>query len=382
MMRISLGTVRAVIPMLLAAVLVSCTALVQARPLAGPDTLPPLPAGWSTTLQLGMSSQPGDATAMAATAPFGLRSQYLAGGVNTGGGWATWGADGAFVADYARESASHGMRSVFDYYMLLHSQPASGADEAGKVSSNLTNVATMTAYYADLKLFYLKVAPFAQTGVILHAEPDLWGYLQQRSRGDDGASVPAVVASSGLPELADLPNTAAGFAQAFIALRDRYAPGVQVAYHLSVWGTGKDILYSRPADATVDELADRAAAYLPLARCPVRPGVRGPDRSRRRIQAVPIRRPRTGVVDRGRLRAERAFHRYLRRRVGTPARALADTARQHQDAGDEQRLGSLPGQPRGVAARRGQPAAPAGLRERRRHRHHLRTGSRRRDLRV
>ncbi len=261
MMRISLGTVRAVIPMLLAAVLVSCTALVQARPLAGPDTLPPLPAGWSTTLQLGMSSQPGDATAMAATAPFGLRSQYLAGGVNTGGGWATWGADGAFVADYARESASQGMRSVFDYYMLLHSQPASGADEAGKVSSNLTNVATMTAYYADLKLFYLKVAPFAQTGVILHAEPDLWGYLQQRSRGDDGASVPAVVASSGLPELADLPNTAAGFAQAFIALRDRYAPGVQVAYHLSVWGTGKDILYSRPADATVDELADRAAAF-------------------------------------------------------------------------------------------------------------------------
>jgi len=28
-----------------------------------------------------------------------------------------------------------------------------------------------------------------------------------------------------------------------------------------VWGTGKDILYSRPADGTVDELADPAAAF-------------------------------------------------------------------------------------------------------------------------
>ena len=46
-------------------------------------TLPPLPAGWSTHLELGMTSSSGDAAAMRSTATFGLRSQYLAGGVNT-----------------------------------------------------------------------------------------------------------------------------------------------------------------------------------------------------------------------------------------------------------------------------------------------------------
>jgi hypothetical protein len=46
-----------------------------------------------------------------------------------------------------------------------------------------------------------------------------------------------------------------------LRLRDQYAPGVLVAYHLSVWGTGNDILYSDPSDATVDSLAVRAAHF-------------------------------------------------------------------------------------------------------------------------
>src|SRR4051812_35011348 len=56
--------------------------------------LPPLPNQWPATLQLGMSSSPGDAAKMKSTAPFGFRYQYLAGGVNTGSGWATWNPSG------------------------------------------------------------------------------------------------------------------------------------------------------------------------------------------------------------------------------------------------------------------------------------------------
>jgi hypothetical protein len=37
-----------------------------------------------------MSDGPGGAAAMRAVAPFAFRYQYLAGGVNTGSGWATW----------------------------------------------------------------------------------------------------------------------------------------------------------------------------------------------------------------------------------------------------------------------------------------------------
>jgi hypothetical protein len=226
-----------------------------------PAPLPAAPPGWSATLQLGMGSGPGDASTMKATAPFGLRSQYLAGGVNTGNGWATWNPNGAFVTSYAQESIDQGMKSVFDYYMLLQSLPASGADEGAKVSSNLNNASTMNFYYADLKLFFTRAAAFPVGSVVLHMEPDLWGFLQQRSQSDDGATVAAKVAGSGMVDLAGLPDNAAGFAQAILRLRDRYAPGLLIAYHLSVWGTGDDILYSKPSDATVDNLGTRASAF-------------------------------------------------------------------------------------------------------------------------
>ena len=50
----------------------------------------------------------------------------------------------------------------------------------------------------------------------------------------------------GSPALRGLPNTAAGFAQAVLALRDRLAPRVIVGYPISIWGTGKDIHLNHP----------------------------------------------------------------------------------------------------------------------------------------
>src|SRR5262249_30401617 len=89
--------------------------------------LPPVPAGWPNMLQLGMASAPGDAVTLKATAPFGFRYQYLAGGVNTNHGWATWDANGGFVTSYIDESVKNGTIPVFSYYMLLQSTPATGA---------------------------------------------------------------------------------------------------------------------------------------------------------------------------------------------------------------------------------------------------------------
>jgi len=70
--------------------------------------LPPLPHGWPTTLQLGLADPPGGAAALRRSAPFGFRYQYLAGGVNTGQGWATWNPGGTFASMYVRDSWSHG----------------------------------------------------------------------------------------------------------------------------------------------------------------------------------------------------------------------------------------------------------------------------------
>jgi hypothetical protein len=220
----------------------------------------PLPAGWPNRIELGMSDSPGGAAAMKGTAPFGFRYQYLAGGANTGSGWATWNANGDFARFYIQDSVANGIIPVFTYYMLLQSLPGGGSESAA-VFTNLSNTATMTAYFNDLKLFFQKAGAFPTQRVVLHVEPDLWGYMEQRSTSDDAKTVPAKVAETGIPELAGLPSNMSGFARAVIRLRDAYAPNVNVGYHISVWGTGADIALSNPSDAIVDSLAARAAAF-------------------------------------------------------------------------------------------------------------------------
>lgn len=221
----------------------------------------PLPAGWPNRLELGMGDGPGGAAAMRVTAPFAFRYQYLAGGANTGSGWATWNTNGDFAKFYIQDSVANGMIPVFTYYMMLQSSPSVGADESARVFSNLNNTATMTAYFSDLKLFFQKAGAFPGQRVVLHVEPDLWGYMEQRSTNDDARTVPAKVAETGIPELAGLPSTVSGFAMAVVRLRDAYAPNVNLGYHISVWGTGVDIALSNPSDATVDGLASRAAVF-------------------------------------------------------------------------------------------------------------------------
>jgi hypothetical protein len=86
--------------------------------------------------------------------------------------------------------------------------------------------------------------------------------VQQAASGDDAASVPAAVASTGDGDLTGLPNTAAGFARAVVRLRDRYAPNVVLGYHLSVWGTKVDIALQNPSNRRVDRLARRSARFF------------------------------------------------------------------------------------------------------------------------
>jgi hypothetical protein len=214
--------------------------------------LPPLPSGWPTTLQIGMTDPPGDATALHEAAPFGFRYQYLAGGVNTGQGWATWNPAGSFVTRYDDESWAAGMIPVFSYYQLLQSKPAEAGGELRTDLAHLDDGGTMAAYWRDVRLFFKRAR--GSRPVVLHVEPDLWGYIEQASHGDNAATVPAVVPDG-------LPQNAAGFAQEFLRLRDRMAPNVILAYHMSGWGTKHDVVYEKPPEATVRAYAVRSAAF-------------------------------------------------------------------------------------------------------------------------
>jgi len=217
-------------------------------------------AAFAATLALGLASQPGTAAHVRAEHAT-WRYQYLTGGVNTGHGWSTWNPDGTFASRYVRESRDHGLTPVLTYYQLLQSHGAGdGLGEAAKDLANLKDNALMKAYYDDLALA-LRRAGEAAGGktVVLHVEPDLWGYVEQRA--GDPAQVPAAVASTGDPRLAGLPDTAAGFAQAIVRLRDAVAPKVRLGYHMSTWGTGVDPVQQNPSPGEVDRLAARGAAF-------------------------------------------------------------------------------------------------------------------------
>ena len=208
----------------------------------------PIPFGWPHHLALGVSDSPGDATQLAHHAPFDVRYQYLAGGVNTGNGWAHWNPGGSFASGYVNESIAAHMIPVLTYYQLLQSRPSRGSDELHRDLSNLRNRATMRSYWADWSLLLRRVGVAAAHHlVVIHVEPDLWGYLEQ-SR-----------------EVA----LARAFAHRLIALRDRLAPHVLLAWHLSAWGSGDDADASAAFyqalhahfDLVFNDIADRDAGF-------------------------------------------------------------------------------------------------------------------------
>ncbi len=225
-----------------------------------------LPAGLPTHVGVGLADAPGGAAALKACAPFSYRYQYLAGGVNTGSGWQTWQETtvpaGEFANRYIVESAAQGQVPVFTYYMLLQTNPGTGADEQARVLGNFANAATMAAWFADLKVFFQQAHRSPGTTVVLHVEPDFWGYVEQRATNrTDPTSVPGQVAGSGFAEVAGYADNAAGLAQAIVHLRDLHAPNVRLGYHASVWGTNTDILVSKPSDTEVQRLANLAGDF-------------------------------------------------------------------------------------------------------------------------
>jgi hypothetical protein len=206
-----------------------------------------LPVGWPHHLALGLTDPPGDASRLVQHAPLDLRYQYLAGGVNTGSGWATWNPGGSFVSMYVQESVAARLIPVLTYYQLLQSQPSAGTDELHRDLSNLRNQGTMGAYWADYKLLLRRVAAAAGGHtVVIHVEPDLWGYLEQ---------APAT-------------SLARAFAHKLIALRNQLAPHVLLAWHLSVWGTSEDPTYSKPSLAHMDALAAKSAGFYEALHAP------------------------------------------------------------------------------------------------------------------
>jgi hypothetical protein len=186
---------------------------------------------------------------------------YLSGGVNTGSDWSSWTSPpGSFAGNYLNASSAAGYLTVFDWYEILPSLPHVGTGEKAQDLSNLVNTSTMAAYYADWKLLLTQAKAFGKP-LIIHVEPDMWGYIHM-TYGDSSTAAPVSVASSGYPDVLAYPNTAAGFAQALVHMRDVYAPNAILAYHVSNWAVDGDVATSTLTDYDVHGKAVRDAAFF------------------------------------------------------------------------------------------------------------------------
>jgi len=67
----------------------------------------------------------------------------------------------------------------------------------------------MRGYFDDWESLMRQLGAFGKTAVV-HAEPDLWGYLQRED--SDAAKMAVTVKSSGAPSVAGFDDTAAGSA--------------------------------------------------------------------------------------------------------------------------------------------------------------------------
>jgi hypothetical protein len=159
-----------------------------------------------------------------------LRYQHLT------ANWTQWNANGAFVTMYLQESQNLGTLPVFTYYGILRSSPAKLEPSAlaAEIQKNSRDPKLMRRYFEDVRLL-LQLAGAHKKPVIVHVEPGLWArFLASPEFAPNQLDqIPMSVRSTGVPELEGLDDTAASFGKAFGVLRDRFAPNVLLAWHVS-----------------------------------------------------------------------------------------------------------------------------------------------------
>jgi hypothetical protein len=224
--------------------------------------------------------------------PWNFAYRYLNGGVNNADGWTGWDQynvgdwQGAYAYDYAKEATDRGYTPVLTFYQML--QSISGdcldCDETKDDIITLSDPYAMRAYLEEFKLLMQLLGTGNYNGrqgigktAIVHVDPDLAGYAQQAvldnnrcygkctGQGNDPSFLKAAVASTRMPELADLPNTYQGFNWALLRLRDLYAPNVLMAPHVNSWGTLIDVGRDTNPDLDVTALGKLAGDFANLS---------------------------------------------------------------------------------------------------------------------
>jgi len=223
-----------------------------------------------------------DATAK--SAPFDLRYQYISGGfadgsgpcsscasgctaagkscANNAGGCAWWGCwqydqdpPGGYARNFLGTVTGDGQIPMISYYQIL--QASKVTEGAAEVNTAANDAALMGRYFADWRFLLQQIG---QSVVMLHIEPDFWGYAEQV--GSDPHAEPAAVASANATDCASEENSIAGMGRCLIAMVRKYAPNALVGLHASAWAAGPDIGTNTDTQLNVATYGQQTAAFL------------------------------------------------------------------------------------------------------------------------
>ena len=197
--------------------------------------------------------------------PFGYGYRYLSGGANTTSNWKTWlSPSGQSLRTFINATLAANLIPVVTYYNHLNSLPSEGTHEIDRVINNLRNNTTMLAIYEDIQLV-LEICSEFNDKIILHVEPDLFGFIEKSARADNVSlsNFQASVASSGYSQAQNLPNTAVGYALTLLKMRDTYASNVLMAIPFSNWAN-KGITNNNNVltEATIRQRAEETGQFF------------------------------------------------------------------------------------------------------------------------
>ncbi|MBS1148715.1 MAG: hypothetical protein H6Q89_413, partial [Myxococcaceae bacterium] len=211
-------------------------ALTQAEHLLVGAPAGSIPAGLPARLEVGLFEDTGATWMKNSGAPWDVRYRYFTKGWVNNWGWGT--ADGSWGLQYLQETAAQGQIPAIAYYQM-QGEPGGGEDQFYAKAQNAT---TMRSYFGVFKLLMQRAKDFNQPVMIL-LEADGYAFLEQQSGRNPNAY--AAVAATGLPELAGLPNTVAGWGMAFLQLRKSVgATKVVLGIHVSGWESGLDLFHA------------------------------------------------------------------------------------------------------------------------------------------
>jgi hypothetical protein len=185
--------------------------------------------------------------------PWNARYCYITKGWIDNWGWGA--SDGAYALNYFRECDKYKTIPVIQYYQM-NGEAGGGEDQ---FLSKSQNAQTMKSYFSDFKILMQRVKEFGKPVYVL-LEADGFGYMEMQSKENPDAA--AAVASTGTAELANLPNTVAGWGLAFLAIKKSVgATNALLGMHISGWASSKDLFYYS-VNNTLQPEVDKVYSFL------------------------------------------------------------------------------------------------------------------------